>query len=461
MKRLVKSVCAAYSAFRSTQAKMLFRLFVAQVLLIVCSATSDIRYVRPADSPLSSCPGQPCLTLHEYVEIDNFINGTTLQFLPGNHTLQQSFRLVHISNITFEAVNHSVTNIICKDNVTIHCIRVTHLHIVGLLFILSQRNDRYSLWFSHCDTVLISDAVFQGSGEVTGGAIGVISSDATISRCVFNGLTVTGHGDGGAIHSRGTNLTIHESSFINNAAYSGGAISAIDSSLLLNETIYHGNSAKFMGGAISSTYKSQVDMVGNNTFHNNSCQYYGGAVSFLYSQLSIMNGSAHFHCNEAKKGGAISLHLTNTLLNGSVTMMKNKAAINGGALHIDNIYVFGSKGSNIININEHWHWLNRLKPLLDSYYAPYKNNARYWTGLLLLVRCALYIIFSISGANISLVSITLTFSVIGFIYTSQYLWKFHSLLFTKPGSLLLPPPLFSKPVAPPPLQHTPAQHKTP
>ena len=36
------------------------------------------------------------------------------------------------------------------------------------------------------------------------------------------------------------------------------------------------------------------------------------------------------------------------------------------------------------------------------------------------------------------------------IITSQYLWKFHSLLFTKPGSLLLPPPLFSKPVAPPP-----------
>ena len=36
------------------------------------------------------------------------------------------------------------------------------------------------------------------------------------------------------------------------------------------------------------------------------------------------------------------------------------------------------------------------------------------------------------------------------IYTSLYLWKFHSLLFTKPGSLLLPPPLYSKPVAPPP-----------
>ena len=39
-----------------------------------------------------------------------------------------------------------------------------------------------------------------------------------------------------------------------------------------------------------------------------------------------------------------------------------------------------------------------------------------------------------------------------FITTSQYLWKFHSFhcLVTKPGSQS-PPPLFSKPVAPPPL----------
>ena len=39
-------------------------------------------------------------------------------------------------------------------------------------------------------------------------------------------------------------------------------------------------------------------------------------------------------------------------------------------------------------------WLNRLKPLLDSYYAPYKTHTRFWTGFLLLVRCALYIVFS-------------------------------------------------------------------
>ena len=361
----------------STHAKMFsvsFLHHLAQVLVLVCSATSDIRYVRPADSPLSSCPGQPCLTLHEYVEIDNFTNGATLQFLPGNHTLQQSFYLVNISNVTFEAAfNHSVTNIICKDNATIHSSIVTHFHIVGLSFILSQRGNISALKFRHSKSVFISDTVFQGRGEVTGRAIGIFYSEATISRCVFKGLDVTGHriggvihssgtnlvihessfinnvarsGLGGAIHSSGTNLVVHESSFINNVAHQGSAIDAHKSSLLLNKTSYYGNSAQGSGGAISC-FEGQVDMVGNNTFHNNSCQRNGGAMTFFDSQLNIMYGIAQFHFNEARSGGAISLFVSSTLLNGSITMMKNKAADSGGGLYFSTI-----SNSYIINVKQ-------------------------------------------------------------------------------------------------------------
>ena len=40
-----------------------------------------------------------------------------------------------------------------------------------------------------------------------------------------------------------------------------------------------------------------------------------------------------------------------------------------------------------------------LKAILDAYHAPYKPKHRYWTGLLLLVRCALFLVFAfnISG----------------------------------------------------------------
>ena len=77
---------------------------------------------------------------------------------------------------------------------------------------------------------------------------------------------------------------------------------------------------------------------------------------------------------------------------------------------------------------KHMHWLNRLKPLLDSYYAPYKTHTRYWTGFLLLVRCALYIVFSFGEARKNLLAIIITSVIIvsvfallpGRIYTSSY-----------------------------------------
>ena len=62
-------------------------------------------------------------------------------------------------------------------------------------------------------------------------------------------------------------------------------------------------------------------------------------------------------------------------------------------------------------------WLTRLKPLLDSYYAPYKIHTRYWTGFLLLVHCALYIVFSynpLGATSKSLLAIIITFTSIGF-----------------------------------------------
>ncbi len=56
----------------------------------------------------------------------------------------------------------------------------------------------------------------------------------------------------------------------------------------------------------------------------------------------------------------------------------------------------------------------RMKPLLDSYYAPYEDHTRYWTGFHLLVRCALYVVFSFDSVgeiNNSLLAIIIAFTV--------------------------------------------------
>ncbi len=64
---------------------------------------------------------------------------------------------------------------------------------------------------------------------------------------------------------------------------------------------------------------------------------------------------------------------------------------------------------------KHFHWLRRFMPLLESYYAPYKMKTRYWTGFLLLVRCALYIVFSynsLGGERVSLLAIIIAFTAV-------------------------------------------------
>ncbi len=72
-------------------------------------------------------------------------------------------------------------------------------------------------------------------------------------------------------------------------------------------------------------------------------------------------------------------------------------------------------GSRLYRLSGRNSFMNRLKPLLDSYYAPYTVRTRYWTGFLLLSRCALYIVFSynsLGGTTKSLLAIQITLIII-------------------------------------------------
>ena len=66
---------------------------------------------------------------------------------------------------------------------------------------------------------------------------------------------------------------------------------------------------------------------------------------------------------------------------------------------------------------KYFKWFNRIKPLLESYYAPYKVKTRFWTGLLLLVRCLLYILFLqfSQSPNKTFMAINITFCIFGFL----------------------------------------------
>ena len=58
-------------------------------------------------------------------------------------------------------------------------------------------------------------------------------------------------------------------------------------------------------------------------------------------------------------------------------------------------------------------WFQKMKPILESYYAPYNINTRFWTGFMLLVRYILYIVFSydsLQGERMSLLAIIIAFT---------------------------------------------------
>ena len=73
----------------------------------LCGATDY--YVRPTEPTNASCPGQPCLTLHHYIQ--NLSSNANYHLLPGVHSINGSITLKHVRNVSMAAFNSSVTKI--------------------------------------------------------------------------------------------------------------------------------------------------------------------------------------------------------------------------------------------------------------------------------------------------------------------------------------------------------------
>ena len=50
-------------------------------------------------------------------------------------------------------------------------------------------------------------------------------------------------------------------------------------------------------------------------------------------------------------------------------------------------------------------WLNKIKPFMDTYHAPYRKHTRYWTGLLLITRLGLFLSFANDSESVNIVAI--------------------------------------------------------
>ena len=83
-------------------------------------------------------------------------------------------------------------------------------------------------------------------------------------------------------------------------------------------------------------------------------------------------------------------------------------------------------------------WVHKLMPLFDAYTGPYKHKHRYWTGLLLLVRVVVLVIFTLNRSNNPAINL-LTIAVMSFTlltYTSYMgVYKNRLVHFTEIASL--------------------------
>ena len=82
-------------------------------------------------------------------------------------------------------------------------------------------------------------------------------------------------------------------------------------------------------------------------------------------------------------------------------------------------------------------WINQFKPLFDTYTGPYKDKHCYWTGLLLLVRIALFTVFSTNTFGdpaINLLAINVTIVCL----SRPVCWSVQSVSPQHPGVFLSP-----------------------
>jgi hypothetical protein len=81
----------------------------------------------------------------------------------------------------------------------------------------------------------------------------------------------------------------------------------------------------------------------------------------------------------------------------------------------------------------HWRifsWLNKIKPFIDTYHAPYKKQTRYWTGLLLFMRVLIFAFDSINSELIPVViiSITVVLTSLAWMHAGIYENPFNNIL---------------------------------
>ena len=157
--------------------RMLTLALTMVILALPSLICGEILHVRPT-STNTSCPTYPCgHILSEYAQHHaryfNYSN-LTLQFLPGNHTLDVNLTIRNIRQLELLGNTGAVvqTRVVCSPSVGLTFIDISEMRIDGLAFVSCARPHRvmnsyirkyYGLYLQSVQTAEINDCTFQDS----------------------------------------------------------------------------------------------------------------------------------------------------------------------------------------------------------------------------------------------------------------------------------------------------------
>ena len=212
-------------------------------------------------------------------------------------------------------VNSTFTS--SKDNIIKGqiCLDMSNLTVDNSNFLNTTSKYAAAIFFRNDGKLIISNSKFKKLfASKTAGAIGArIIPNLTVSGCEFD--NVTSENDGGAIFVDvfagdsvfGSLTTITDTLFNNCRSGFGGAILQLEGNLIINNTNFTSNVAKYEGGAIYTSY-ADVE-IHNSRFISNTLEdgkSFGGACYF--DEGSVLIKGNNFENNIASEGSAIYVY---------------------------------------------------------------------------------------------------------------------------------------------------------
>ena len=189
-----------------------YTLLLCLILLATSSGgatgSQQINYVTPSSHAGTPCPGQPCLTLDQYIANSSIYitSNTVFKLLPGQHDITRSFVARNIECLTIKGDTSQVKISGVGSHYLLQLINTVDVYIAEVEL------DGVGITLDHTENVTLHQVVVDGPGTAVSGTNTI---DTIVSSCTLKNTGTT------ALTLRNTYNTSMLNSSVNNTGWNG------------------------------------------------------------------------------------------------------------------------------------------------------------------------------------------------------------------------------------------------